>query len=183
MLMLTREAKCSAPSTLPLLQVFARAAVPLFLPYHTELDGASWWASSDFMHWYCDACGLGRAGAAAVSSFLIRPLRNAHGGYPRKPYTRADVEAVLRRTFPGMARRFLAPPRVLHSTGQKPPAVHVTASSPSPGPLLPAWRINMKPSLVAPWRASSEFSVCMAERLPYFVAHVGGGVPQAPPPP
>lgn len=38
------------------LQVFHRRAAPVLLPYHEELDSASWWASQYFVFWYAQKC-------------------------------------------------------------------------------------------------------------------------------
>lgn len=38
------------------LQAFHRDAVPLFLPYHTDLDSVSWWSPQAILFHYTSAC-------------------------------------------------------------------------------------------------------------------------------
>ena len=149
------------------INAFDRSAVPIFLPYLTDVDGSSWWSSQAILFHLKKGC-LGGAGGWLIG---IDPAISQHVPYPQgRPL---DLElAAVRRAFPSLAEWPLklppAPPPTVtaeYEQGDCNPAhsleyVHHDAGNHS----------HVEASRA--WRTTPEFLACARVALPRFCSFV-----------
>jgi len=141
------------------LQAFHREAVPILLPYHSELDSISWWCSQATLFYYSAGC---LAGANAVA--LHKMGSSGHGNYPRGRDPDGE-EAVIKHLFPSLLDFPINPAYGPICTQQGGGVVrHIDPANPE----------------VVDWQNSTAFLKCKTVKEPYFISVIGEGEPQAP---
>ena len=137
-----------------------RGAVPVLLPYFTDLDSTSWWSSQASMFHVIVGC-LGGHGGLIAGFDLVNA---AHSTYPRGRPFEAELE-VVRRAYPQLAEW---PLNITHSPRRR----FVQGDCAGRGA---SWRrfdgsSRSDVSDSSKWAASPEFSACYRAALPRFCA-------------
>lgn len=137
-----------------------RSAVPVLLPYFTDLDSTSWWSSQASMFHVIVGCLGGQGGLLAGFDMV----NAAHSTYPRGRPFEAELE-VVRRAYPQLADW---PLNISHSPRRK----FVQGDCAGRGA---TWRrfdgsSRSDVSDSVKWAASPEFSACYRATIPRFCA-------------
>jgi hypothetical protein len=149
------------------LQVFDRQAVPVLLPYHSELDGRSWWSSQSILFQYLSGCF---SGSNVVLGRDFRCASNDHNPYPRGELDLAKELEIVATLFPEL---MTFPLNISTNPAFRP----LTCRSPSKDiRTLDPRNINL-----LDWKHSEAFITCLKTKEPYFIQMVGQGFPPASP--
>lgn len=146
-------------------QFVNRRAVPVLLPYHTELDSLTWWASEVLFDWYFAFCIHG--GSAQTSLRVYSGAQSHDANYTRIAISDGLVEETFRKSHPALAERFIDARR------------REGLSIWSPLPYPPPHVIDLRVDSIPDWRNSSNFAFCVNERSRVFNALIARGFPEA----
>lgn len=167
-----------------MVQAFHRDAAPVALPYLTQLDAESWWASQAMLFFFTQGCLEGG------NVFMARHLRERiafaeHTEYPRgrnQELEFATVSAAFPGLVPDIVRQKFEAGNVCEM-GTNPVLLGVTETQFSRADAAE------HRSAVAPffrhkgwhgeWSNSTAYAKCYAQLLPRFIQEVGRGVPEA----
>lgn len=170
-----------------MVQAFHRDAVPVTLPYLTQLDAMSWWASQAMLFFFTHGCLEGG------NVFLARHLHERDGLAEHTDYPRgrdqerefATVSAAFPSLVPGIVqKKFDAGNQC--EMGTNPVVRDVTEAQFSRADAAEHRAIGM-PLLRhkgwhGEWSKSTAYAQCFAQLLPHFIQLVGQGAPEAPRP-
>lgn len=136
---------------------FHRAAVPLFIPYLTNLDGRSWWMSQQLLFYFAKHC-LPHMSSVQISGFASRNSQS--DPYPRGLLPSEEIAAVLGATAPRLYNDLFLSKSPNHQLPVLPQ-----------GCGEPGARQNVSivvRELSGAWMRSAEYSMCLKEQSARF---------------
>ena len=169
-----------------LFKAFHRDAVPIVLPYITDMDAQSWWGSQAMLFHFTRGC---LAGGNVLPLRHMRPVAHAmeHSSYPQGR-NQPQEAAVAAAAFPALAPDIISfavykddaceSPRTLDEA-----AVRTFSRADAAGHASP--RAGRRAPFrhqgwLGEWNATAQFAKCLAVRSPHFIKTVGRGAAEAP---
>ena len=166
------------------LHALHRDAVPVYLPYHEELEGYSIWSSQGLLFQFTSACTRGAGAVLGGNLHTYASDRGSHSldGSPNEVMWGVN-DKLIQRLHPGLFGRVLDPARQCQAPGWLLPASGNASDSfftiaRGGSEATTASGVRVAPRVR--WNETCAFQACLAEREGRFVRETGGGVPQAP---